>query len=375
MPQYLGLDVHKTYLHGYLFRPGQKGVHFRVPNTPAGWDRLVETYVTPETWVALEATGNAFAVYDRLVERAGSVAVAHPVALKRLGAGRHTDRVDAERLAQMLALGTLPRVWVPPAEVRAVRALIQHVRACQEAATQWTNRAKSVLLRAGWSLPRGTAVGPWLAAHGCELDVETQLVVTSALTLAEHAAAEATRLRAEIVRRVLDQPALAWLWSLDGIGPWTAVVIWAWIGDPHRFRHARQVTRYAGWDPSVHQSGEADWRGRISRQGPAVLRHALLEAAWQAIRRVDGPWRAFYDRVVGRLGSRRALVAVARKLLVAAWRIWRDARWAHEMDPGRYHTKVQRIRRTIAQQPPYPLRDRLAQWGVQPVIPPAAAEA
>jgi transposase len=55
-------------------------VHFRVPNTPAGWDRLVETYVTPETWVALEATGNAFAVHDRLVERAGSVAVAHPVA-------------------------------------------------------------------------------------------------------------------------------------------------------------------------------------------------------------------------------------------------------------------------------------------------------
>jgi transposase len=200
-------------------------------------------------------------------------------------------------------------------------------------------------------------------------------LVTSALTLAEHAAAEATRLRAEMVRRVLDQPALAWLWSLDGIGPWTAVVIWAWIGDPHRFRHARPGTRYAGGDPSVHQSGEADGRGRISRQGPAVWRHALLEAAWPAIRRVDGPWRAFYDRVVGRLGSRRALVAVARKLLVAAWRIGRDARWAHEMDPDRYHTKVQRIRRTMAQQPPYPLRDRLAQWGVQPVIPPAAAEA
>lgn len=73
-----------------------------------------------------------------------------------------------------------------------------------------------------------------------------------------------------VLRRLPDRPEMAWLWSLAGLGAWTAAVVWAWIGDPQRFRSARQVTRYAGLDPSVHQSGEADWRGHTSHQGPAM---------------------------------------------------------------------------------------------------------
>ncbi|MCL8209344.1 MAG: transposase [Actinomycetia bacterium] len=133
MPRYLGLDLHKHYVHGYWFRPGQKGTHCRFPNTPDGWQQFLPQ-VTADTWVAMEATGNAFHVYDWLVARAGQVAVAPPLLLKRLGSGRHTDRVDAERLAKMLALGTLPTVWVPPAEVRAIRALLQQADACTRTA-------------------------------------------------------------------------------------------------------------------------------------------------------------------------------------------------------------------------------------------------
>lgn len=51
--------------------------------------------------------------------------------MRRPGSGRHTDRVDAERLAQMLALGTVPAAWVPPADVRAIRALITPAEACK----------------------------------------------------------------------------------------------------------------------------------------------------------------------------------------------------------------------------------------------------
>jgi len=201
MRRYLGLDVHKHYIHGYWFHPGQKGAHCRFPNTPEGWQQLA-AHVTPDTAIALEATGNAFQLYDLLVTRAGQVAVAPPLLLKRFGSGRHTDRVDAERLAKMLALGTLPTVWVPPVEVRAIRALLQQVEACSRMARAWQNRAKSALLRAGWAVPAREPVTTWLAAQGA-VDEPTRILVTSALTLAEHATAEADRLRGEVLRRVL----------------------------------------------------------------------------------------------------------------------------------------------------------------------------
>lgn len=361
MTQFMGLDLHKNYIHGYVFRPGDKGTHFRFANTPDEWAQFLATRLTPETAVAMEATGNAFTIYDRLVDHARQVVVIHPAGLKGLGGGRHTDRVDAERLAQLLALGTYThvQVWVPPAEVRAIRALITQVRACQQHETAWRNRARNLLIRAGYAVPRTVALRDWLTAHAAELDESLQIVLTSALTLAEQAHQEGERLRGEILRRVAGRPEMAWLWSVPGLGAWTAAVVWAWLGDPQRFRSARQVGRYAGLDPSVHQSGEADWRGHISHQGPAVLRHVLVEAAWWAIRAKDTPLRTFYDRVLPRLGKRRAIVAVARKLLLAAWRVWREHRLAHEVDRRRYQKKLSAIRVTWRTLPPYPLAERL----------------
>ncbi len=374
MRRYLGLDVHKHYIHGYWFHPGQKGAHCRFPNTPEGWQQLAAC-VTPDTAIALEATGNAFQLDDLLVTRAGQVAVAPPLLLKRFGSGRHTDRVDAERLTKMLALGPWPTVWVPPETVRTIRALLHQVEACSRMARAWQNRAKSALLRAGWAVPARQPVPVWLAAQGAEVDEPTRILVTSALTLAEHAAAEADRLRSEILRRAQDQPALAWLWSLPGVGPWVAVVLWAILGDAQRFHTARQVTRYAGLDPTVHQSGEADWRGHISRQGSPLLRRLLVEAAWWAVHSTDGPWAAQFAAWAPRLGKRRAIVAIARKLLITAWRIWRERRIAREVDPRRYQKKLSRIRATFRDLAPYPLAERWAQWAPPSETHSAAASA
>ena len=52
MPRFMGLDLHKAYVHGYVFQAGQKGTHFRFPNTPEHWDRFLTTQVTSKTWIA-----------------------------------------------------------------------------------------------------------------------------------------------------------------------------------------------------------------------------------------------------------------------------------------------------------------------------------
>lgn len=98
MPRYFGLDLHKRYVHGCEWlTEEQKGRHFRFPNTEDGWAAFVQQ-LEQECWVALEVTGNAFEAQDRLSPHAGKVLLANPLELKRLGSGRLTDRVDAERL-------------------------------------------------------------------------------------------------------------------------------------------------------------------------------------------------------------------------------------------------------------------------------------
>jgi transposase len=190
--------------------------------------------------------------------------VAPPLWLQRGGSGRHPDRGDAARRAKRLALGTVPAVLVPPAEVRIVRALWQPGVACRQTARARRNRATRARLRAGWAIPTREPVTPGLAAPGAAGDEPTRVLVTRALTRAEQAAAEADRLRRAVLRRAQGQPALGGLWSLPGVGPWVAVVLWATLGAPHRLRSARPVTRYARLDPPVHQSGEADSGGHIA---------------------------------------------------------------------------------------------------------------
>ena len=55
-------------------------------------------------------------------------------------------------------------------------------------------------------------------------------------------------------------------------------------------------------------------------------------------------------------------MAIARKLLLAAWRVWREGRYAHEMNRRRYQHKLSAIRHTLRTLPPYPLAQRWSQW-------------
>ncbi len=101
----------------------------------------------------------------------------------------------------------------------------------------------------------------------------------------------------------------------------TAATLWARLGDPKRFRGPKQVARYAGLDPMVEQSGQRDRGGPITRQGDRLLRRILVEAAWSVAQHDTGPPGMFYRRKVHRLGKKRAVVALVRKLLVVAWRM------------------------------------------------------
>ena len=355
MVRYIGLDVHKAYIRGYEFRPhcseGKQERHFRFPNTPVGWSQFISG-LDPDVQIALEVTGSAFEIHDILAPHAAQVVVSNPVAMRRLGSGRHTDREDAVRLAHMLALGTLPGVWVPPHPVREVRRLLEVRERLGSYRRALTNQARAVLRRHGILLPKGpTALRQVTEAVVCKLPQEEQAILASVLSAARALEEQENALTAHIASRVVEEPAVHLLMTIPGVGMLTAATIWAKLGDPHRFPRPKQVARYAGLDPSVEQSGERDRRGRISRNGDRLLRRMLVEAAWAVARHDGGPLGDFYRRKAKQLGAKRALVALARKLLIVAWRMLCTGEIYRGIQQGTLRRKEVRLAKLLQQVP------------------------
>jgi hypothetical protein len=120
--------------------------------------------------------------------------------------------------------------------------------------------------------------------------------------------------------------------TVPGVGLITAVAFLAQTGAIDRFEDPRQLVGYLGLDPRVRQSAQArPPPGRISKEGSALVRHVLVEAAHTAIRS-PGPLRAFFERVRARRGHAVAIVAVARKMCVLFWHLLtRGEDYAYQM--------------------------------------------
>ncbi len=105
---------------------------------------------------------------------------------------------------------------------------------------------------------------------------------------------------------------------LPGFGVVTALTVVAAIGEIARFEDAKHLVGYAGLGARIHDFGLTTRTGRITKAGRRDLRCALVEAAQVAA--ISHPhWKAELARLEPELGRNKAIVAIARKLLVAVW--------------------------------------------------------
>jgi transposase len=115
------------------------------------------------------------------------------------------------------------------------------------------------------------------------------------------------------------------LMTVPGVGAVMALAYTTTIEDPARFKRSSSVAAYLGLTPRRFQSGEMDRAGHISRCGDAMLRTCLYEAANVMLRRATRPSQlSIWGRALSeRIGARKSLVAVARKLAVVLHSMWR----------------------------------------------------
>ena len=122
----------------------------------------------------------------------------------------------------------------------------------------------------------------------------------------------------EIDQRAKRDDRVGVLCQIRGVGPYTAMLVIAEIGDITRFRKARKLCARAGLTPTVRSSDGEARLGHITRQGSRPLRWALVEAAQHSVRG-GGPLRDDFERIAKRRGRKIAKVAVARKILTLCY--------------------------------------------------------
>lgn len=108
------------------------------------------------------------------------------------------------------------------------------------------------------------------------------------------------------------------LTTIQGIGFFSALLIYAEIGDINRFPNSKKLCSYAGLVPSIRQSGNRTIKGRITKEGNKLLRWVLVQCALIAVRK-DERFRKFYERIKAKKGPQKAIVATARKLLTVVY--------------------------------------------------------
>jgi transposase len=319
----IGLDVHRDFCEVAIAEDGQLRSAGRIETTPEALELFAES-LSRDDRVALELTGNAFEIALILEPHVAQVLVVSPSDTGIRQARAKTDRLDARALARLLAAGSLEGLWMPDEWTRALRRRLQRRAQLVRARTRAKNEVHGALVRRLITKPRvadlfGQAGRRWLA--DLELPEEERETVDGALRQVDFVEREIAQVEALIARHALDSAEAMRLMTVPGVNLITAATFLAAIGDVRRFQSPRKLVGYLGLDPKVRQSGAGPAsHGRISKQGSAPARYALVEAAWSVVRQ-PGPLHAFYERIRARRRHQVAIVASARKLAVLFWQL------------------------------------------------------
>ena len=324
--RFIAIDIHKHYLmiggidaqQRIVLPPRKVELH--------RWLDWAAANLRTTDAVVLEATTNAWTIYDQVVKLVGRAVVVHPAKVKLIAEARvKTDRVDVLTLAKLLRADMLPEVWVPPTHVRDLRALLSHRRRLVVLQTTAKNRLQSVLHRLNLKPPKGELFAHKQRGWWDELELSTteRLRVDQDLATLAHVKAQIQTVDAELRRLSTSEEwaeQVPYLVQLPGIGLLTAMTLLGAVGDITRFGSAKQLVGYAGLGAGVHASGKTHRDKGITKQGRRDLRFVMVEAARAAVQ-THPYWKREYEQLARRIGEAKAVVAIARKLLIVVWHV------------------------------------------------------
>ena len=356
-----GVDVHAKTVVACLINHGQKQI--RTFGTMTADLLALSDWLVAEgcTHVAIESTGVYWKPVFNILEGQMEVLLVNARHVKAVP-GRKTDVRDCEWLADLLRHGLLRASFIPPLEIRELRELTRYRQGLVREHTALANRvqklaesgniklgqvASDALGVSGRQMLRALAEGETDAGKMAEfarrrmkrkkpelqraldgrLTPAQRWVLGELLTRYEEVEAAITRVEQQIEREVATcadpfvPEAVRLLQRIPGVGETVAETTISEIGgDMSRFATDAHLASWAGMCPGNNESAGKKKSGQTTKGSP-YLRAALVQAAWAASHQKGTYLAAQYQRLVKRMGKKKALVAVGHSILVIIYHV------------------------------------------------------
>jgi transposase len=317
---YIGIDLHKKTISLCVMSKGRKVLCEKVLRCDD--EKGILDFFG--RWKPFRAVVEATASYEWFVQLieplAKRVILAHPKKLRVIAETKNkTDRIDARVLAEFLALDMIPQSYRPTPRLRAYRRLVRYRHFTRGRVTSARCKIRHIL--ADYNLDRPNL----FTAEGLEYLQRVEVSpadrwVLEQLVLQWQQHRSQVRAVNKQLREFAHQAPLAErehrdvLRSIPMVGTVTLDVVLSELGDVRRFRSQKKAVAYAGLDPGVRASADRRKELHITKEGSRLLRWALVEAAWRLVAK-SRYWGFRYQRLKQRAGAKKAIVAMARRLL------------------------------------------------------------
>lgn len=320
---YMGIDVHKKTYCCVSTSEGEIVKRDTLPANVRGLLLYINKFFSgAKINSAYEAGFSGFHLHRYLIKNGINNIVVHPASIEISSRDRvKTDKRDALKIATQLSTQRLRGIYIPSIEQEAKRNVSRLRSNFWKLRQQVGSRLKSLLFTQGLIEEDNTAriSKKWITQKLFEIekgDYPSDFYYTVKTYTEEwdHLTEKIQEIEKRLKLQAASEKEIHKIYeSVPGIGLIHARQLANELGNMSQFRNEKQLFSYTGLTPSEYSSGEHIRQGHISRQGRSVLRKILIEASWVAITK-DPSLREVYDRISHRRGSKRAIIAVARRL-------------------------------------------------------------
>ncbi len=317
---YIGIDVHKeTYSVTCIFDQ----IVVKKATVPADPAVLAESILNwfkgAEIQSAYEAGFSGYGLHRHLKSKGISNIVVNAASIATAANDRvKTDLRDSKKIAEQLSVKQLKGIYIPTVQEEAKRTLTRTREQVVEARATTSRQIKSKLHYFGLMTLGDCRLLTNRYLKGIEtMDLPSDVKISFNMLIEQwrFLTTQIHQLRKALQNQAERDEKLDKIYqSVPGIGIVTSRTLANELGDLSRFENERALFSYTGLTPSEYSSGENVRRGHISRQGAARIRWLLIEASWRAVSK-DVALKEAFDRIAKTRGKKRAIVAIARKLI------------------------------------------------------------
>ena len=317
---YVGMDLHKDSIQiAIVDKNGRMESNTKIPNTFKDIDEFFNE-IPHHAGIVMESSSVSEAIFLHLRDAGYNPVLSNPYETRAIAYSKiKTDEIDAKVLAELLRGGYISACHVPAQNILEIRYLVRHRRHLAAEKRTMKRRIHAVLLSRGIRIEGGPFTLRYVAALRNLKDYRIDNYLDIIDTISEKIKRCDDTIQETIENWPDDAPRL--LLTIPGIGPYTALLILAEIGDISRFPDSAHLCSYAGLVPSTHSSGNTTYHGHITKRGSEHLRTAMVACVQShRIGHPDGNISSFYTRIAAKHGNSKAMVATAAKLLkVVYW--------------------------------------------------------